>query len=160
MTPSFAIKILHDRRHGPVRKIDGYSGKVYIFKWEPRLRAYVFHPVSHQQADDIFRTQGRLSSVVFAPCDRIEPAAKAVEAQKPAEEKRAPLDSTLTDTCVLHGIAFTEDDTNETLARLIKTHERAFKLGEESANERWTASLKPTRPKKGAKDSDTAVTPQ
>ena len=110
---NFAIKILHESRHRAIRKINGYSGTVYIFKWHEGARAYVYEPANQQEVDDIYRTQGRTTVVYFSPVDL-----KAPEKPKVA----AAPDASLTDYCVANGIAFTEDDSEDTLRRLVGAH--------------------------------------
>ncbi|HEX2100090.1 MAG TPA: hypothetical protein VHF69_05485 [Candidatus Synoicihabitans sp.] len=76
---TFAIKMLHEHRGRSIRKVDGYSGKLYVFRWNPDHRAYVYQPESQVEADDIFRTQGRTTSTYFAPCAPLtEPASVQV----------------------------------------------------------------------------------
>lgn len=107
---NFAIKLLHERRHGAIRKIDGYSGKIYVFKWHEGVKAYVHEPAEQAEADDIFRTQGRTTSSYFAPVD-------LGEATKQADPK-------LIEHCLRLGIVVSEEDTDETVKRLLAAHDK------------------------------------
>ncbi len=61
------IKLLHERKSGLYRKVDGSSGKLYTFAFNERARAYCFTTDKQIEIDDLFAAQGRNSGVYFAP---------------------------------------------------------------------------------------------
>jgi hypothetical protein len=49
----------------PVIRIKGMSRLLYIFEWDKESRHYAYEPKDQKEADDIFRTQGRLYKRMF-----------------------------------------------------------------------------------------------
>lgn len=49
----------------PVIRIKGMSRLPYIFEWDKESRHYAYEPKNQKEADDIFRTQGRLYKRMF-----------------------------------------------------------------------------------------------
>lgn len=62
----------------PVIRVKGMSRLAYVFNWDPVSRHYVYEPKSQREADDIFRTQGRLYKRMFfsALMDEVKPEPK------------------------------------------------------------------------------------
>lgn len=68
MNTLLKIKLLHERLgHAKHRKIDGRSGKKYLFHWCDAARAYCFTPANQAESDDIFNSQGSGTGAYFAP---------------------------------------------------------------------------------------------
>lgn len=65
--PKITIKLLHERKSGLYRKIDGHSGKLYTFTFNEKARAYCFTTENQVEIDDIFSSQGRNSGCYYAP---------------------------------------------------------------------------------------------
>lgn len=66
----------------PVIRVKGMSRITYTFKWDSASRHYFYEPEDQREADDIFRTQGRLYKRMFFSVLLDEPKPKAVEALK------------------------------------------------------------------------------
>lgn len=49
----------------PVIRVKGMSRLQYVFEWDKESRHYAYEPKSQREADDIFRTQGRLYKRMF-----------------------------------------------------------------------------------------------
>lgn len=49
----------------PVIRVKGMSRLQYIFEWDKESRHYAYEPKNQREADDIFRTQGRLYKRMF-----------------------------------------------------------------------------------------------
>lgn len=49
----------------PVIRVKGMSRLQYVFKWDKESRHYAYEPKDQREADDIFRTQGRLYKRMF-----------------------------------------------------------------------------------------------
>ncbi len=49
----------------PVIRIKGMSRLQYNFEWDKESRHYAYEPKDQREADDIFRTQGRLYKRMF-----------------------------------------------------------------------------------------------
>ena len=49
----------------PVIRVKGMSRLQYVFKWDKESRHYAYEPKSQREADDIFKTQGRLYKRMF-----------------------------------------------------------------------------------------------
>ena len=49
----------------PVIRVKGMSRLQYVFKWDKECRHYAYEPKDQREADDIFRTQGRLYKRMF-----------------------------------------------------------------------------------------------
>ena len=127
--PTFRIKLLHERKSGAYRKIDGRSGLRYVFAWDDAARHYTYDPKSEAEAEDIFSTIGRLGSAIFAPLSREVEAAEVPVVAPPAAPKPTPEQVThsvaiLTEADA-RGIEIREGDTDELLARLIQVHDFA-----------------------------------
>lgn len=54
---SLKIKLLNERLSGAYRKIEGRSGKLYLFTYEPAVRSYVFNTDKQADVDDLFNSQ-------------------------------------------------------------------------------------------------------
>lgn len=126
---NYYLKILNEVRSGSILKVDGSSGLLYLFKWDGKIRAYIYHPKKQEEVDDLFRTMGRTTAYIFCPVDipgnsippppSIEDAKVAILAVKPE-----PLDDKLTELCLVRGIVVSEEDTNEIADRLIKAYDK------------------------------------
>lgn len=82
MNTLLTIKLLHERLgHTKHRKVDGRSGKKYLFHWVDAVRAYCFTPANQAESDDLFTAQGKGSGAYFAP---VVPVAAPEAAQKTA----------------------------------------------------------------------------
>jgi len=129
------IKILEERRRGPILKVDGYSGKLYRFRWDETLRAYVHEPASQKQIDDFFAHEH--SFFRFAPvsdpqgCAPPEPVASA--------EVRDALAGLVENA----GVAVHQADTTETLKRLLRAYDRGTTVAKEQAEAQAQEKLKP-----------------
>lgn len=74
---TLTIKLLHERRSNNVRrKVDGYSGKLYVFLWSNEHKAYVYTTSEQEEADDLFNSQGRSMGSYFAPVITLRPKAE------------------------------------------------------------------------------------
>lgn len=49
----------------PNIRVKGMSHRRYNFLWDPEIRHYAYTPESQKEADDIFRTQGKLYRSMF-----------------------------------------------------------------------------------------------
>jgi hypothetical protein len=49
----------------PNIRIKGMSQVRYNFLWDPEIRHYAYEPKGQKEADDIFRTQGKISHTIF-----------------------------------------------------------------------------------------------
>lgn len=49
----------------PVIRVKGMSRLQYDFRWDKEGRHYTYEPKTQREADDIFRTQGRLYKRMF-----------------------------------------------------------------------------------------------
>ena len=49
----------------PVIRVKGMSRLQYDFRWDKESRHYAYEPKTQREADDIFRTQGRLYKRMF-----------------------------------------------------------------------------------------------
>jgi len=49
----------------PVIRVKGMSRLQYVFEWDKECRHYAYEPKDQREADDIFRTQGRLYKRMF-----------------------------------------------------------------------------------------------
>jgi hypothetical protein len=49
----------------PVMRVKGMSRLQYTFEWDKESRHYAYEPKTQREADDIFRTQGRLYKRMF-----------------------------------------------------------------------------------------------
>jgi hypothetical protein len=89
-------KLIQERRSGAYRKVDGMSGRVYSFRWEPAHRAYVAE-LDQSAADDLFAMPraGFIAPVVVTPKVEAPPVAQAVEIPAAEREKRAVLGTIL-----------------------------------------------------------------
>lgn len=77
----------------PVIRVKGMSRLQYIFEWDKESRHYAYEPKSQREADDIFRTQGRLYkrmffSVLMDEIKETEPDHHFVK-EKPAPKKKS-----------------------------------------------------------------------
>lgn len=82
MNTLLTIKLLHERLgHTKHRKVDGRSGKKYLFHWVDAVRAYCFTPANQAESDDLFTAQGKGSGAYLAP---VVPVAAPEAAQKTA----------------------------------------------------------------------------
>jgi len=66
----------------PVIRVKGMSRLQYIFQWDKDCRHYAYEPKDQREADDIFRTQGRLYKRMFFSVlmdEKKEPVKQAVE---------------------------------------------------------------------------------
>lgn len=135
--PTFRIKLLHERKSGQYRKIDGRSGLRYVFAWDDAARHYTYDPKTEAEVEDIFSTIGRLGSAIFAPLSReVEAAAVPVVAPPPAPK---PTPEQVTHSVAIlteadaRGIEIREGDTDELLARLVQVHDFALAKGQAPA---------------------------
>lgn len=146
-TPTFRIKLLHERKSGAFRKIDGMCGARYVFNYDEKLKAYAYAPKTEAEASDIFATVGRTSLSAFGPVSipAVGPATKEeavthllanpeVAAKVLADYRKAitpdftPPSVEQIEECIVRGIVISEDDSAEVVARLLevarKTEER------------------------------------
>ena len=63
----------------PVIRVKGMSRLQYIFEWDTESRHYAYEPKDQREADDIFRTQGRLYKRMFFSVLMDEPKPKVKE---------------------------------------------------------------------------------
>lgn len=117
---NFAIKLLHEPRHGNMRRVYGYSGVSYLFRWQREAKSYVYQPGSQAEVDDLFKAQGRTTQLYFAPVD-----AGAV-----AAETATPPSAELVDVCRRLRLRISEDDDHATVQRLIT----AYSQGHDTEN--------------------------
>ena len=81
----------------PNMRVKGLSHVRYNFLWDPAIRHYAYEPKDQKEVDDIFRTQGRTSHVIFYsvwmdPEPVVEPVVEMIgtEIEKaPARKKKA-----------------------------------------------------------------------
>ena len=67
----------------PVIRVKGMSRLQYDFKWDTASRHYAYEPNNQKEADDIFRTQGRLYRRMFFSV--------LMDEKKPEKEKKKPV---------------------------------------------------------------------
>lgn len=118
---NFYLKILNETKHRQALKVDGNSGRLYIFKWSEAIRAYCYQPKNQEEVDDLFRTMGRTTGYLFAPVE--------VKGSNPAAEAAAapiakPLAAQLAEHCEARGISVAPGDTDEIARRLIAAYDK------------------------------------
>lgn len=69
----------------PVIRVKGMSRLQYIFEWDSESRHYAYEPKNQREADDIFRTQGRLYKRMFFS---VLMEQEKIEEKKPAPKKQ------------------------------------------------------------------------
>lgn len=125
---NFYLKILNEVRTGSILKVNGSSGILYHFKWDGRLRAYVYHPKKQDEVDDLYKTMGRTTVYIFCPVDAprsiSQVNADPGDLIQSCTVKPAPLDDKLTELCLLRGIVVSDEDSNDTADRLIKAYDK------------------------------------
>lgn len=125
---NFYLKILNEVRSGSILKVDGYSGILYLFKWDGNIRAYTYKPKKQDEVDDLFKTMGRTTAYVFCPVNATQTVspvnAEPNEFVVPCSAKPSPLDDKLTELCLMRGIVVSEEDSNEIADRLIKAYDK------------------------------------
>lgn len=117
---SVRIKILEEKKSSHVRKVDGYSGTIYKFPWDDKLRAYVFTPKDQRQLDDILKRPGNTKF-----CPVIEMGNDAPTVAKPVvsaadQEQIGILGSVL----AMAGIERLPTDGVETVQRLLRAYDK------------------------------------
>lgn len=121
---NFLLKIVGERKSGPLRKCDGYSRMRYVFYWNPKLEAYTYVPKDQKEVDDLYKNKNtylRYAPVELDPTPAEAPTAPSAD----NEQSEAPvLDDALTEQCLHRGIIVTDDDTNETAQRLIAAYDK------------------------------------
>lgn len=131
---TFFLKILNEVRSRRYLKCDGNSGKIYVFEWDAKIRAYTYHPKTQDEVDDLYRTMGRTTSYVFAPVSlpadpvpQVKPA-ETPKAQPATEEPEAPKsvppDQKLVEQALHRRVIVTDDDSDETIRRLIAAYDK------------------------------------
>ncbi len=110
------LKIMEERKTAQVRKVDGYSGKLYPFTWSDTLRAYTYVPKTQQEIDDLMRRSDRATR--FAPVFVAPQAAPA-----PSAEETGQL-SVLGKLLALAGLETRPSDTVETAQRILRAYDK------------------------------------
>jgi hypothetical protein len=154
---TFYLKILNESRSRTCLKVDGASGGRHVFNWDPKLRAYVYHPKNQEEVDDLFRTTGRTTAYIFAPVScGVDPAiptpptlSQAIEAFE--DTVIVPLNDVLVEECLNRGIIVTGDDTDLIARRLAEAYDK----GAASALNSLPAVAK--KPRKAVADEKTAT---
>lgn len=73
----------------PVIRVKGMSRLQYIFEWDKESRHYAYEPKTQREADDIFRTQGRLYKRMFFSVLMDEKKEPKKELKKVPKSKKA-----------------------------------------------------------------------
>lgn len=73
----------------PVIRVKGMSRLQYIFEWDKESRHYAYEPKTQREADDIFRTQGRLYKRMFFSVLMDEKKEPKKEPKKVLKSKKA-----------------------------------------------------------------------
>ena len=73
----------------PVIRVKGMSRLQYIFEWDKESRHYAYEPKTQREADDIFRTQGRLYKRMFFSVLMDEKKEPKKEPKKVTKPKKA-----------------------------------------------------------------------
>ena len=73
----------------PVIRVKGMSRLQYIFEWDKESRHYAYEPKTQREADDIFRTQGRLYKRMFFSVLMDEKKEPKKEPKKVTKSKKA-----------------------------------------------------------------------
>lgn len=117
--PGFSIKLLHERKSGPVRKVQGRSGINYTFSWCDKIRAYLYRPVKQEETDDLFASQGVTSSTYFSPIhDQVESAKESA----PAASTSNQVTGFMRDACDSAGIRLERSDNDIFAKRLLEAY--------------------------------------
>lgn len=79
----------------PVIRVKGMSRLQYTFEWDKGSRHYAYEPKNQREADDIFRTQGKLYkrmffSVLMEDKKKEEPVKKKAIKKKKAVVEKEP----------------------------------------------------------------------
>lgn len=113
---------MHERKSGSHRKIDGLCGLRYNFLYDEEIKAYCYAPKTEKEAEDIFSTVGRMTGAAFAPVS-IETSVSTTVKPDPVEEvvsvNASPATTGQIEACIVRGIIITEDDSEETVERLL-----------------------------------------
>ena len=150
---NYAIKLMHETRDRGVRKIDGYSGKIYVFPFDKVAKAYIYHPhatddkKARAEVEDIFGSMGRSGSRQFCPInlpftergvkaalvERLNAAAApkasdvTITISTPKEPAKTPLPPEVIEMGMTRGVIVTEDDDYATASRLIAAYDKGVK---------------------------------
>lgn len=178
--PSFRIQLLHERKSGAHRKIDGLCGARYVFTYDEKLKHYVYTPKTEAEASDIFATVGRTSLSAFSPVSlpSVGPATKEeavayllknpeIAATVLADYRKAiapeftPASVEQIEECIVRGIVISEDDSTEVVQRLIdvtrKTERQAEACGIQKGRAEAFVEVADVKP--GAVDEPPTLTP-
>ncbi len=142
---TYYLKILNEVRGSSHLKVNGFSGLLYLFKWDEKARAYVYHPKNQNEVDDLVKTMGRTTSAIFSPVSIPQPAAPAAQPQEqtaPDHKPKNPLKPATIEHCLVRGIVVTEDDDEDVATRLLAAYERGVVAG---------ANVKPAKVRNPAK---------
>lgn len=135
---TFFLKILNESRSRALLRVNGASGMLYGFKWDAKLRAYTYMPTKQADVDDLFKTMRRSTAYVFVPVaieakpvnpDNIavtssDLAQSIVETVTVPEAPKPPLPDKLVEMALFRGVIVTEDDSEETVNRLIAAYDK------------------------------------
>jgi hypothetical protein len=136
---TFFLKILNESRSRALLRVNGASGMLYGFKWDAKLRAYTYMPTKQADVDDLFKTMRRSTAYVFVPvaieAKPVNPDNLAVTSSDlaqsivetvtiPVEAPKPPLPDKLVEMALFRGVIVTEDDSEETVNRLIAAYDK------------------------------------
>jgi hypothetical protein len=124
MDQTITIKLLHERRSSNAsRKIDGKSGMLYLFRWDPAHKAYCYTTEKQVEVDDIFHSQGRSLACYFAPVFH--------------REKAKPLSDDLTLALLQRDLMLPDCPVGADAERIALAMLAAYDKGHEFARAKW-----------------------
>jgi hypothetical protein len=130
---NFFLKILNECKSRALLRVTGSSGILYAFKWDAKLRAYAYQPKGQNEVDDLFKTMRRSTAYVFVPVSIVSPATNLAPSPATVTESTAstqtaelkpPLPAALVEMAMFRGVIVTEDDSEETVKRLIDAYDK------------------------------------
>lgn len=143
------VKLLGERRSGAYRKIDGASGKLYLFRWIQPLTAYVFETDKQIEVDDLFKRQ---PPGMFAPILPVtSKAATPPPAEIAAEQEKIAV---MAQVVMEMGVEVKPTDSLDTIIRLGEAYDK----GRSSIQADLGAPL-PTTPAAETPQSDAPAAP-
>lgn len=137
---TITLKLLHERKNGPYRKVDGYSGRNYKFTWSKQHDAYIGELTKQDQVEDLCKMPNRM----FAPVMIVETETAAKPAKVDPEElaKRDILAQLLSGV----GVSATKDDPLDVLERLLRAYDKGKADGVPAAVAQPLPQQSPTKP--------------
>ena len=72
----------------PVIRLKGMSRMLYLFEWDKDIRHYAYEPKNQREADDIYRTQGKLYHTIYFSAWIDDKKEEKVEEPAPKPKKK------------------------------------------------------------------------